>query len=91
VKTEAFKEVWPGVSPTVFRYGGLRFFFFSREEERMHIHVGCSEGEAKIWIEPIVEVAKGGGLSRATLEMAVRLTKERLDEIRSAWDEHFGS
>jgi hypothetical protein len=37
------------MSPTIFRAKGLRFFFFSREEERMHV-LG-EEGEAKIWIE----------------------------------------
>jgi hypothetical protein len=27
------------LSPTVFRDGPFRFFFFSREESRLHIHV----------------------------------------------------
>ena len=27
------------MSPTVFRAKGFRFFFFSREEPRMHVHV----------------------------------------------------
>jgi len=27
------------MSPTVFREGGFRFYFFSREESRMHVHV----------------------------------------------------
>ncbi|MCF8412827.1 MAG: DUF4160 domain-containing protein [Melioribacteraceae bacterium] len=46
------------MSPTVFRYKQFRFFFFSREENRKHIHVYCSEGEAKVWIEPKVELAR---------------------------------
>ena len=79
------------MSPTVFRAGGMRFFFFSREERRMHVHVACAEGEAKIWVEPAIEVANGGGLNPATLDRAVRLTKERADEIRSAWNRHFRS
>jgi hypothetical protein len=37
-----------GMSPTVFREGPFRFFFFSREEERLHIHVQSAEGEAKV-------------------------------------------
>jgi hypothetical protein len=50
---------WYGekVSPTVFNYRGYRFFFFSREEKRMHVHVHCSEGEAKFWLEPKIELA----------------------------------
>ena len=35
------------MSPTVFREGGIRVFFFSREETRMHVHVQSAEAEAK--------------------------------------------
>ncbi len=40
------------MAPTIHRERGYRFFFFSREETRMHVHVGCSDGEAKFWLEP---------------------------------------
>ncbi|MEQ1672015.1 MAG: DUF4160 domain-containing protein [Hyphomicrobium sp.] len=40
------------MSPTVLRKDGYRFFFFSREELRMHVHVSSSDGEAKWWLEP---------------------------------------
>jgi hypothetical protein len=46
------------VSPTVFREGGFRFYFFSLEESRMHIHVHGEGGEAKFWIEPRIELAR---------------------------------
>ncbi|HNA81158.1 MAG TPA: DUF2442 domain-containing protein [Thiobacillaceae bacterium] len=35
------------MSPTVFREGGFRFYFFSREETRMHVNVQGQNGEAK--------------------------------------------
>ena len=35
------------MSPTVFRVKDYRFFFFSREETRAHIHISSPEGEAK--------------------------------------------
>ncbi|MBW2186575.1 MAG: DUF4160 domain-containing protein [Deltaproteobacteria bacterium] len=38
------------MSPTVFKESGYRFFFFSREEARMHVHVHCEGGEAKFWL-----------------------------------------
>lgn len=78
------------MSPTVFRARGMRFFFFSREEERMHIHVVGEEGEAKVWVEPGIELARNHGLPDKTLNAAMDLIKEREDEIRKAWDEHFG-
>lgn len=56
----------PRMSPTIFKAQGLRFHFFSREEERMHIHVLGDEGEAKVWMEPRIEVAGGSRLSRKT-------------------------
>ena len=43
------------MSPTVFKESGYRFFFFSREEERMHVHVISGDGEAKFWLEPEIE------------------------------------
>lgn len=78
------------MSPTVFRAEGLRFFFFSREEERMHIHVVGEEGEAKIWVEPGIELARNHGLSEKTIGTALGLVKERENEIREAWRDHFG-
>jgi hypothetical protein len=77
------------MSPTVFRYGGFRFYFFSREEVRMHIHVQHASGEAKFWIEPEIELALNSGLGPRNVSTALRLIREREDEIRAAWKEHF--
>jgi len=79
------------MSPTVFREGEYRFFFFSREESRMHIHVAAGDGEAKFWIEPRIELAQSSGLSARQLRVVQRSVEEHEDEIRRAWQEHFGS
>ena len=50
------------MAPTVFREGPFRFFFFSREESRMHVHVTHADGEAKFWIEPEIAIALNRGL-----------------------------
>ena len=55
------------MAPTIFREHGYRFFFFSREESRMHVHTVAPDGEAKFWIEPIVELAVNKGLSQRNL------------------------
>ncbi len=78
------------MSPTVFRHGSLRFYFFSREEARMHVHVYRPEGEAKFWIEPKIELAENYGLTGRQLNAARRLILEHEDEIRTAWKAHFG-
>ena len=79
------------MSPTIFRAGGYRFYFFSREELRMHVHVHHEVGEAKIWLEPAIVVAQNYGLSPARLAAALRLVQEHEDEIRAAWHTHFRS
>jgi len=79
------------MSPTVFRDGPFRFFFFSREEERLHIHVESAEGEAKYWLEPNLELARNYGLSSQDLRRIEQLIEEHEQEIRDAWSRHFGS
>ena len=51
------------MSPTIFREDGFRFFFFSREESRLHVHVNHADGEAKFWLEPEIELAQNYGLN----------------------------
>ena len=77
------------MSPTVFREGSLRFFFFSREETRPHVHVISPDGEAKIWLEPRVECARSHRLTDRAVRRILALTVEREQEIRDAWTRHF--
>lgn len=79
------------MSPTVFRSRGFRFFFFSREEARIHVHVHRANGEAKFWIEPRIELAVNYGLSPQQLNRAKQLIEEHESKIRKAWNRHFGS
>lgn len=77
------------MSPTIFREGGFRFYFFSREEPRMHVHVQGQNGEAKFWLEPEVELAQHTGLTNREIGEALRLVQEHRNDIRSAWLKHF--
>jgi Domain of unknown function (DUF4160) len=79
------------VSPTVLRVGGYRFYFFSREEPRPHVHVQHASGEAKFWLEPTVELAADYGLGRTRVNAARKIIEEHRDEIIAAWARHFGS
>jgi hypothetical protein len=79
------------MSPTVFREGGYRFFFFSREEERMHVHVVSQDGEAKFWLEPKIESAVSCRLSTKQMNDISVLIEEHYDELVSAWKRHFKS
>ena len=56
----------------------------------MHVHVQGTGGEAKVWLEPAVELAQNYGMSRRSLALALRLIREHEGEIRAAWQTHFG-
>lgn len=78
------------MSPVVLRARGYRLYFFSREERRPHVHVQHSTGEAKVWLEPRVALAVNHGLNAARVTAALRIVREHEDEIRAAWQRHFG-
>ena len=77
------------MSPTVLRRDGFRFFFFSREEPRCHVHVQCSDGEAKFWLEPDIQVAYNSGLSRKQMKASEAIIDQHYQEIVDAWNQHF--
>lgn len=79
------------MSPTVFRERGYRFYFFSREELRQHVHVQHSDGEAKFWLEPTIELAQNFGLSTQELKIVEQLVKSHEQDIKNAWHKHFPS
>ncbi|MGH7389772.1 MAG: DUF4160 domain-containing protein [Candidatus Rokuibacteriota bacterium] len=78
------------MSPTVLRVRGYRFYFFSREEWRPHVHVQHASGEAKFWLEPEVDLAADYGLGPKRINAARKIIGEHVDDIRAAWAKHFG-
>ena len=79
------------VLPTILKIKGYRFFFFSREEPRQHIHIYCQEGETKFWIEPQIELAKNYKLSRKQLNEIEKIIEDNYENFTNAWEEYFGS
>ena len=78
--------------PTIFRYKGYRFFFYSNEgdpSEPLHIHVIKAECVAKFWLEPDVSVAESYGMKSPELTKLSKVVKEKSDLIRKAWNEYF--
>lgn len=56
----------------------------------MHVHVYCERGEAKFWLEPAIELAQNSGLNAQQVRLANTLIEEHENEIRNAWQSHFG-
>jgi hypothetical protein len=46
-------------------------------------------GEAKFWIEPVVELAKSFGISHKEISELIEIIKSHENEIRKAWKKHF--
>ena len=92
------KEEGERVSPRVFKEGELIFWFHSYDalvENRASVHVGKGSQndstDAKIWLEPAVEVARAGRtLSRSELSRAVRITEANQGRLLEAWRAHKG-
>ncbi|HGY56149.1 MAG TPA: DUF4160 domain-containing protein [Caldithrix abyssi] len=77
------------MSPTIFKKKGYRFFFFSREERRMHVHVVSEKGEAKFWLKPEIELAKNYRLTRVQLKEIEEIIESHYNELSKAWEKYF--
>lgn len=96
--TNALKNRLSSMSPRILKAGNLVFWFHSYDvqiESRPSIHVGRDAqndaADAKIWLEPSIEIARPGrSLSRAELTTALRIVEENLDRFREAWYAHKG-
>ncbi|MBP5751491.1 MAG: DUF4160 domain-containing protein, partial [Treponema sp.] len=66
-----------------------RFYFFSREETRKHVHVASSDGEVKIWLEPEITVAKVINLSTSEVNTILNIVHKRKEDIYAEWNKHF--
>ena len=57
----------------------------------MHVHVFSSDGEAKFWMRPRIELAENRGIPSREITVLARIIERRADEIAAAWRERFGS
>ncbi|MFH0772618.1 MAG: DUF4160 domain-containing protein [Candidatus Omnitrophota bacterium] len=77
------------MSPTIFKKGNYRFHFFSKEENRIHVHVVSPQGEAKFWLEPTISLVEYSGFSPCQLNSLQKIIERHKDEIIKKWKEHF--
>ncbi|MCX8941245.1 DUF4160 domain-containing protein [Vibrio parahaemolyticus] len=78
------------MNPKVYEENGFKFFFWSNEEERMHVHVTDNDGEAKFWLEPSIELADSYGFPPKTIKRLQRSVEKHKNEITASWEKHFG-
>lgn len=81
------------MSPRVLQVGSLIFWFHSydaRYEARASVHVGKGapddRNDAKIWLEPDVEIARAGrSLRREELQRALRIIEQHRQYLLEQW------
>ena len=86
------------MSPRILKDGDLIFWFHSYDaarESRASVHVGKGTQndalDAKIWLEPEVEIARyGRTLSVSDLRQALRTANEHRAQLVEAWHVHRG-
>ena len=79
--------------PTVLRWKGYRFFFYSNEgdpSEPVHIHIRKDRNVAKFWLEPFVALSESYGMSPQELNKLRKVVENNAKQIKKAWYEYFG-
>lgn len=77
------------MSPTIFKIKNYRFHFFSKEENRIHVHIISPVGEAKFWLEPTIALANYTGFSKRELNSLQKIVERNKNEIIKKWKKHF--
>lgn len=76
--------------PTIFRYKGFRFHFYSNEgHEPPHVHIRKAENTCKFWLTPVA-LAYNDGMSPVQLRELEQVVQEHGHEFEQKWHEYFG-
>ena len=77
--------------PEILRMFGMRFFFYSREHEPIHVHVKSADGKAKFYILPEgIVLVKNEGLKPKDIKAAEMVLEENKELAIEKWNEYFG-
>ncbi|MDD2710748.1 MAG: DUF4160 domain-containing protein [Verrucomicrobiae bacterium] len=75
--------------PTVLRYQGFSFYFYSHEpNESPHIHVDKGGASAKFWLEPIA-LARNMGYTAVELRRIQQIAEKHQNLLLEKWHEYF--
>ena len=76
------------VMPTLLRWNGYKFFFFSLEEDRPHVHITKQNAQAKFWLEQ-VELVKSKGFSQKDLNVLEKKVSQEREMLLEKWNDYF--
>ncbi len=77
--------------PTLLRWKGYRFFFYSADGwEPAHVHVAKSGKEAKLWLNDLA-VAVNMGYSARELGEIIQKARDERASFLEAWNDYFAN
>ena len=77
--------------PEILRMFGMRFFFYSREHEPIHVHVKSADGNTKFEILPEgIVLVKNEGLKPKDIKAAEMVLEENKELAIEKWNDYFG-
>lgn len=74
--------------PIVMTINNIKFYFYSKEGLRPHVHVKLAEFEVQVWLDDLS--LKKGCRSKSVQKGLVELVEKHRDELLDSWNEFFG-
>jgi len=74
--------------PTVFRYEGYRFFFFSDDHLPRHVHIEKGDSYVRIELSNL-KVTDSYRISPKEIRKLQKLVESKREILRGAWNEYF--
>ncbi len=74
--------------PTIFRWNGYRFYFFSNEgHEPPHVHVDKAGRSCKLWLDPVNLAINRGYAGHEMTEIRDKIVEQKA-VFMEAWNGH---
>jgi len=72
--------------PEIFRFFGIRFFYFSNEHLPIHVHIKNADGTAKFSVSPVALI-ENKGIKKKDLLLAESIIEENQTLIIEHWED----
>jgi Domain of unknown function (DUF4160) len=76
--------------PEIFRFFGIRFFYFSNDHLPIHVHIKTNEGAAKFEVDPL-RLIENKGVKMKDIYLAESIIEENRELIIRHWHDFFNS
>lgn len=75
--------------PTILREQGFRFHLYLNDHLPVHVHVSKGGAEAKVQLEPAVELSKNSGFKMQEIKRIVNIITANYDYFIQQWYETY--